>query len=236
MGLDNFKAYNTTLGHASGDTLLRRLAEVLRDSLRESDTLARWGGDQFALLVQDLGDEPAHAARGAEQPQRRDLTISVNVSPVQFRQAGFVDSVREILARSGADPRHLVLEVTESLFLQDPELARDTMLELSALGVRFALDDFGTGYSSLGYLKRLPLDELKIDQSFVRDLLESSADAAIVETIIALADRLGMRVIAEGVETEEQANWLREHGCRRFQGYLYARPAPLEKAMARSGG
>lgn len=155
---------------------------------------------------------------------------------MQFRQAGFVDSVREILVRSGADPRHLVLEVTESLFLQDPEQARDTMLALSAVGVRFALDDFGTGYSSLGYLKRLPLDELKIDQSFVRDLLESSADAAIIETIIALADRLGMRVIAEGVETEEQANWLREHGCRRFQGYLYARPAPLEKAMARSGG
>jgi len=175
-------------------------------------------------------------AQWSDLPTRRDLTISVNVSPVQFRQADFVGMVRELLATTGADPRRLVLEVTESLFLQDPVVARDTMQSLSELGVRFALDDFGTGYSSLGYLKRLPLDELKIDQSFVRDLLESPADAAIVETIIALADRLGMRVIAEGVESEAQAEWLRAHGCRRFQGYLYARPAPLAAGTGRLPG
>lgn len=394
LGLDNFKAYNGTLGHDQGDALLRRLAETMRASLRESDTLARWGGDQFALLVQDQGHDLAHAARGAErlaekllaqvsratasdedrlpltasigitlfhdhqldapaaiqqaelamyeakraggsalrffdramqvavterahleadldralgnhelalhyQPQvnaegatvgleallrwhhpRRGLvspgvfiplaeesgrivsigrwvlesacrqlaawadhpdagrlSIAVNVSPVQFHQADFVDSVREILDATGADPRRLVLEVTETLFLKDPVVARDTMETLSAQGIRFALDDFGTGYSSLSYLKRLPLHQLKIDQSFVRDLLESTADAAIVETIIALADRLGLEVTAEGVEREAEASWLREHGCLHFQGFLYARPVPVGELFppAKSG-
>lgn len=384
LGLDNFKAYNGTLGHNQGDALLRRLAETMRACLRESDILARWGGDQFALLVQHQGHDLAQAARGAERlaeklldqvsrttacdesrfsitasigitlfhddqldaagaiqqaelamyeakrargsalrffdramqvavterthleadldealdnrelelhyqpqvnaegatvgleallrwrhprrglvspgvfiplaeesgrivpigrwvlksacrqlaawaglPERSRLSIAVNVSPVQFHQAEFVASVREILDVTGANPRRLVLEVTETLFLKDPVAARATMEALSALGIRFSLDDFGTGYSSLSYLKRLPLHQLKIDQSFVRDLLDSTADAAIVETIIALADRLGLEVTAEGVEREAQASWLRTHGCHHFQGFLYARPAPV---------
>src|SRR5690554_1948650 len=135
-----------------------------------------------------------YEAKRADHPDAGRLSIAVNVSPVQFHQADFVDSVREVLGATGADPRRLVLEVTETLFFKDPVVARDTMETLSAQGIRFALDDFGTGYSSLSYLKRLPLYQLKIDQSFVRDLLESTADAAIVETIIALADRLGLEV------------------------------------------
>ncbi|MGM0639445.1 MAG: putative bifunctional diguanylate cyclase/phosphodiesterase, partial [Pseudomonadota bacterium] len=164
--------------------------------------------------------------------QRQDLTISVNVSPVQFNHPGFIDDVCLVLSKSGADPTRLILEVTESLFLHDTGATRTIMERLKSLGVQFSLDDFGTGYSSLSYLKGLPLDELKIDQSFVRDLLDSPADAAIVMTIIALAERLNLSVIAEGVETATQRDWLKANGCRRFQGYLFARPQPIESALA----
>ncbi|WP_280546176.1 EAL domain-containing protein [Halomonas sp. 11-S5] len=157
-----------------------------------------------------------------------DLTISVNVSPQQFREADFVEQVLATLARTGARPERLKLEVTESLFVEDRDEARETMRRLREHGVTFALDDFGTGYSSLSYLKRLPLDQLKIDQSFVRDLLEDEASAAIVASIIALSESLQLEVIAEGVETEAQRAWLVAHGCRAFQGYLFSRPVPLE--------
>lgn len=170
-------------------------------------------------------------AEWRHRPELQTLTLSVNVSPAQFNQPGFVDEVCQLLNESGADPTRLLLEVTEGLFLHDPRATRLVMERLNSLGVQFSLDDFGTGYSSLGYLKGLPLDELKIDQSFVRDLLESPADAAIVMTIIALAEKLNLSVIAEGVETVEQRDWLMAHGCRRFQGYLFARPQPIESAL-----
>ncbi|MGS2742335.1 EAL domain-containing protein [Halomonas sp. LS-001] len=156
------------------------------------------------------------------------LTISVNVSSVQFQHSEFVRDVEHILHQTQAPPKRLVLEVTESLLMHDPSRVRLTMLQLRDHGVRFALDDFGTGYSSLSYLKRLPLDELKIDQSFIRELLADKADAAIVETTILLADSLGLSVVAEGVETAEQLVWLKAHGCTRYQGYLLGRPAPIE--------
>jgi len=389
VGLDNFKAYNSTLGHEHGDALLRQIAERVSGFLESEDMLARWGGDQFALLSWQLGTDPEgaalkaqrvadvlllhiracsgkhlkelpvsasvgialfhqadrlaaesvhqaelamyeakrqgggnvrffdtgmqaamverthleadlnhalgrnelvlhyqaqvnetgdmigvesllrwqHAERGMIPPgafiplaeesglivtighwvleaackqlaewrmlqHRQDLTISVNVSPVQFNHPGFIDDVCRALSESGADPARLILEVTESLFLHDPEATRTIMERLNSLGVQFSLDDFGTGYSSLSYLKGLPLDELKIDQSFVRDLLDSPADAAIVMTIIALAERLELSVIAEGVETIAQRDWLKENGCQRFQGYLFARPQPIELALA----
>ena len=168
----------------------------------------------------------------ADDPDTAELTISVNVSPAQFREAGFAERLRATLTRTGAEPSRLKLEVTESLFLHDRDEARETMLSLKELGVTFSLDDFGTGYSSLSYLKRLPLDQLKIDQSFVRDLLEDEASAAIVASTIALSRSLQLEVIAEGVETEAQRAWLTAHGCRSFQGYLFGRPVPVEELEA----
>ncbi|WP_444985726.1 EAL domain-containing protein [Halomonas mongoliensis] len=167
-------------------------------------------------------------AAWAADPARSALSLSVNVSPRQFREPDFVERVLECLETTGAPANRLKLEVTESLFLEGREEARERMLRLREYGVRFSLDDFGTGYSSLAYLKRLPLDQLKIDQSFVCDLLEDEASGAIVASTIALAQRLRLEVVAEGVENEAQRDWLLAHGCRTFQGYLFARPAPLE--------
>ncbi|AWI75892.1 diguanylate cyclase [Parazoarcus communis] len=156
------------------------------------------------------------------------LTLSVNVSARQFRQADFVDLVLSALDRSGANPRCLKLELTESLLLVDAEETIARMAALKAHGVGFSLDDFGTGYSSLSYLKRLPLDQLKIDRSFVRDLLADPNDAAIARAIITLAESLGLSVIAEGVETVEQRDALARQGCLSYQGYYFGRPGPVE--------
>ncbi|CAO1658801.1 Diguanylate cyclase [Halomonas sp. NYA30] len=167
-------------------------------------------------------------AKWSHQATYATLSISVNVSSVQFQQPDFVHDVEALLAETLAPPSRLVLEVTESLLMCEPVRVRNTMLKLRARGVRFALDDFGTGYSSLSYLKRLPLDELKIDQSFIRELLTDKTDAAIVDTTILLAVSLGLTVVAEGVEKKEQLDWLRGHGCYRYQGYLFGRPTPIE--------
>ncbi|MDR5903191.1 EAL domain-containing protein [Halomonas icarae] len=386
LDLDNFKRVNDTLGHRRGDQLLRQVAERLHAVVRETDTLARLGADEFALLVQGLGECFEEAAKDAEEvalkllsalqapqvldgeplvvtgslgvtlfhehevdldgilqqadtalfqakvagrdtlsffdpeiqarlqararlesdlrqalprgefqlyyqpqitadgemcgveallrwqhpgrgvvspgefiplaeenrmilaiggwalesacrqlafwaadPERQHLVMAVNVSPVQFREDDFVEQVLAILDATRAPARRLKLEVTESLFMEERDDARAKMLRLSERGVRFSLDDFGTGYSSLSYLKRLPLAQLKIDQSFVRDLLEDQTSAAIVISIISLARSLELDVIAEGGETEAQRDWLTTHGCTRFQGYLFSRPQPLER-------
>jgi diguanylate cyclase (GGDEF)-like protein/PAS domain S-box-containing protein len=161
----------------------------------------------------------------SDNPALQRLTIAVNVSARQFRDPGFVAGVIEVLDTTGADPQQLKLELTESLFLDDIEETIARMTALKARGVGFSLDDFGTGYSSLAYLKRLPLDQLKIDQSFVRDVLTDANDAAIARTVVALAQSLGLTVIAEGVETEAQRRFLEAHGCHAYQGYLFSRPA-----------
>ena len=150
--------------------------------------------------------------------------MAVNVSSRQFRNNSFVDDVARALAFNEAPAHLLKLELTESLLVEDMDDAISTMTALRQLGVLFALDDFGTGYSSLSYLKRMPLQQLKIDQSFVRDLLTDPNDAAIVETIIALSRSLGLEVIAEGVETAEQHELLLKAGCMAFQGYLFGKP------------
>jgi diguanylate cyclase (GGDEF)-like protein/PAS domain S-box-containing protein len=166
-------------------------------------------------------------ARWALQPPFADLSIAVNVSARQLRQPGFVDEVAAVLGQYGAVARRLKLEITESLLVDDTEATIATMHSLKALGVGFSLDDFGTGYSSLSYLKRLPLDQLKIDRSFVSDVLSDASDAAIAQTILALGRCLCLNVLAEGVETAEQHAFLMEHGCDGFQGYLFSRPVPL---------
>jgi diguanylate cyclase (GGDEF)-like protein/PAS domain S-box-containing protein len=169
----------------------------------------------------------ATLAAWSADPVRNGWTLAVNLSARQLRQSDFVPEVQLLLQRLGVRPDRLKLELTESLLLHDIEDTVVKMGQLAELGVRFALDDFGTGYSSLSYLKRLPLSQLKIDQSFVRDLLTDPNDAAIAHTILQLASSLEMDVVAEGVETEGQRERLAAMGCQAFQGYLFGRPGPL---------
>lgn len=383
LDLDRFRAVNETRGHDSGDRLLERVAARLRGALGEADTLAHPGGDEFAVILEDLsrdrdtalgdlnaagqaliealarpftlddgphrvtasigavlfsqGDRPDRLLQGAElalydakaaggnrlrffdpamqakvdhrvrreqdlrralqaddqlalhlQPQidaggqitgmealvrwhhpeegwippgdfipvaeasdliialgdhilalacrqlarwaeqDRTLVLAVNISPRQFLHPEFAGRLIRLMEAHGLDPTRLELEITESLLIQDTRITVDHMTALGQRGVRFALDDFGTGYASLAYLKRLPLDRLKIDQGFVRDLLEDPNDDAIVATILALGDSLGLEVIAEGVETPDQHRRLQVLGCAHFQGYLFGRPAPAK--------
>jgi diguanylate cyclase (GGDEF)-like protein/PAS domain S-box-containing protein len=195
---------------------------------------------QFIPLAEDTGlivpiglwalqTACAQLAAWQQDASMRDLTLAVNVSARQFRQPDFVAQVQRALKESGAKPSLLKLELTESTVLENVEDTISKMLELKLLGVSFSMDDFGTGYSSLQYLKRLPLDQVKIDRSFVRDITSDPDDAAIVQTIIAMSEALELNVIAEGVETEAQRDFLDRHGCRAFQGYLFSKPVPLEQ-------
>ncbi len=168
-------------------------------------------------------------ATWANQPAAAQLTLAVNVSACQFSRADFVDQVLKIVSRTGANPHRLKLELTESLLIDKVDEVIAKMTALKAHGIGFSLDDFGTGYSSLAYLRRLPLDQLKIDQSFVRDLLVDPNSVAIAKTIIVLSQAMGLSVIAEGVETEMQRVVLDSLGCHAFQGYLFSRPLPVEK-------
>ncbi len=381
IDLDNFKEVNDAWGHVQGDQLLLEVAARLQTCVREADTIARFGGDEFVILLQTLGSDPAEAAANAETvyhkiaallaepfqsqslqfranasvginlfgqlpttvdevirhadlamyqaknagkntyrffdsdmqkmvderawmgnelrhavqrqqlslhyqaqfdvqqgligaeallrwsfpgrslvppevfiplaeqigvireldrwvlgvaclelarwatiPAMAHLVMAVNVSSQQFQLAGFVDAVFDVLFRTGARPDRLKLELTESVLIQDLPGVRRSMAMLKAHGVGFALDDFGTGYSSLKYLKQLALDQLKIDKSFVADVMTDSHDSAIARTIVTLGHSLGLQVIAEGVETVAQRDFLISIGCHIFQGYLYSEP------------
>lgn len=384
LDLDNFKTINETLGPDMGDRLLREVAKRLRGCVPEDDTLARHGGDEFVVVLKDLGVNPKEAAARAEEVAQRilaavrqpfdidgqashtalsvgiaifrgvsesadellkrsdlamyeakaagrdtlrffdpqmqaavseraaleadmragleagqfelfyqpkmdrgritgaealvrwrhpdkgfispaefiplaeqsglilrlgewvlrsacqrlaqwsghavlgQLSVAVNVSPRQFHESAFVPQVLKALASTGADARRLRLELTEGLLLQDVEDTIAKMVQLRGYGVGFSLDDFGTGYSSLAYLKRLPLHELKIDQSFVRDVLTDPNDAVIARTIVALGTSLGLQVVAEGVETQAQRDFLERNGCQAWQGYLLSPPLQVE--------
>ncbi len=162
-------------------------------------------------------------------PRTRPLQMAVNVSARQFHQPDFVATVHHSLDSSGIDPARLKLELTESVVLENIDAVISRMQQLNALGVRFCLDDFGTGYSSLSYLKRLPLDQVKIDQSFVRDVTEDQNDAAIVRAIMAMSQSLGLQVIAEGVETQAQRDFLLQNACLAYQGFLFSKPIPIEE-------
>ena len=169
----------------------------------------------------------AQLAVWANRSEMAHLRLAVNVSVRQFRQGNFVDQVLGTLEKTGGSPQKLKLEMTESLLVDDVENVIHKMAALKVQGIGFSLDDFGTGYSSLAYLKRLPLDQLKIDQSFVRDVLTDPNDASIACTIVALGQSLGLAVIAEGVETEAQRDFLASNGCLTYQGYFFSRPLPL---------
>ncbi|WP_218565874.1 EAL domain-containing protein [Pseudomonas sp. o96-267] len=219
-----------------------------RGELLGAEALVRWQHPQRGLvppgefiplaestgLILPMGRWILHTAcqqlaSWANDPQRAELTVAINVSARQFHHPDFVTDVLSALQKTGANPHKLELELTESQLVQDIEALINKMGQLRAYGVRFSLDDFGTGYSSLSYLKRLPLDQLKIDRSFVRDLLDNASDTAIVRTILALGQALELRVIAEGVESQAQRDALLSLGCRHFQGYLYGVPQPAEQ-------
>jgi EAL domain-containing protein (putative c-di-GMP-specific phosphodiesterase class I) len=153
----------------------------------------------------------------------------VNLSARQFQQSDLVSTVAEVLDQSGIKPWSLELEITESNAMQNAEVTIHTLRELKALGVRISMDDFGTGYSSLNYLKRFPIDTLKLDQSFVREVNTDRRDAAIVSAVISMAHNLDLKVVAEGVETEEQFAFLHQQRCDRIQGFLFSAPMPADE-------
>jgi EAL domain-containing protein (putative c-di-GMP-specific phosphodiesterase class I) len=188
-------------------------------------------------LILPLGDWVLEAAckqivAWEQHEEMARISIAVNISAHQFRQANFVEQVLAVIERTGAHPGKLKMELTETMLLEDPEDVIAKMKRLKSHGLRFSMDDFGTGYSSLAYLKRLPLDELKIDRAFVRDILSDIASCAIAQTIISLGTTMGLSVIAEGVETEQQRELLIRLGCHSFQGYLFNQPLTIKEVEA----
>jgi len=217
-----------------------------KDKLIGAEALLRWNHPDKGMvtpgmfivtaehtgLIEPIGDWVLKAA--CEQLARlgdTELSISVNVSPRQFRSNSFIDKLKKVLTETGARANQLKLEITEGMVIDDIEKTIKTMHALKSLGISFSVDDFGTGYSSLAYLNRLPVDELKIDQSFVRDISNSSENAVIVETIILMAKQLNLNIIAEGVETREELEYLRTKGCSNFQGFYFARPEPFSQLL-----
>jgi EAL domain-containing protein (putative c-di-GMP-specific phosphodiesterase class I) len=185
-------------------------------------------------LILSLGDWVLETAckqitAWAARKSTAHLTVAVNISARQLLNPDFVRNVRATLDRTGANPQNLKLELTESMFVDDLEDVVAKMTALKSHGLRFSLDDFGMGYSSLGYLRRLPLDQLKIDQEFVRDILADASSSAIAQSIISLSKAMGLSVIAEGVETEAQRDFLARLGCHAYQGFLFSGPLPPEE-------
>ncbi|XLX39104.1 putative bifunctional diguanylate cyclase/phosphodiesterase [Ectopseudomonas mendocina] len=179
--------------------------------------IGQWVLEQTAARLRQWQDDPLYS----------DLSLAVNISQKQFGQASFVAEILGLIERHDIDAQHLELELTETLIVRDMEDLTRKMSALVERGVRFSLDDFGTGFSSLSHLKRLPLSKLKIDRSFICDVLTDANSETIVRTVIALGQSMGMTVIAEGVETEAQRDFLADNGCLRYQGYLFGRPMPL---------
>jgi EAL domain-containing protein (putative c-di-GMP-specific phosphodiesterase class I) len=229
----------------TNDFLLYYQPQVDRGNLVGAEALLRWKHPQRGFLspgefiplaeetglILPLGNWVLDAAckQIAAWAHRKDaahITIAVNISARQLRDPDFVKNVLTTLDRTGADPKNLKLELTESMFVDDVEAVIAKMKELKSHGLTFSLDDFGTGYSSLAYLRRLPLDQLKIDQAFVRDILVDASSGAIAQSIISLSRAMGLSVIAEGVETEAQREFLAQLGCHLYQGYLFSRPVP----------
>ncbi len=246
-------ALESDLGQAiqAAQFVLHYQAQVVRDGeIVGVEALVRWqhplrglvSPAEFIPLAEETGlilplgrwvleTACQQIADWAGQAETAHLSVAVNVSALQVHQDDFVEQVLELLQRSGAPAQRLKLELTESLLLNDLDTVISKMMRLKAMGVGFSLDDFGTGYSSLSYLKRLPLDQLKIDQGFIRDILVDPNDAAIAKMVIVLGETLGLSVIAEGVECVAQKDFLAQIGCHAYQGYLFSRPLPLAGFM-----
>ena len=221
----------TSDGHVFGAEALLRWHHPKRGLVSPAEFIpvAEQTGLIAPLGTWVLGTACTQLAQWSQQAHMAHLTLAVNVSAHQFGQASFVEQVQTTAARTGANPKLLKVELTESMLAHDIE---DIILKMHALreiGVGTSLDDFGTGYSSLSYLKRLPLDQLKIDQSFVRDVMANGNDASIAKTIINLGKDLHFTVIAEGVETQGQRDFLMANDCHRFQGYLYSKPVAAQQ-------
>lgn len=237
-----------TLEGAKGEFLLHYQPQVSlkTGTVTGVEALLRWRHPEFGLVspttfipiaeetgqIVPIGERALRTACAQAMAWHRlglSMRVSVNLSARQFLDSTLVETVKRVLAETRLDPRLLELEVTESILIRRGEGVGEALRDLKATGLSLAIDDFGTGYSSLGYLKRLPIDRLKVDQSFVRDIATDKDDATIVATVIALAHGLGMKVIAEGVETTKQLAFLREHGCDEVQGFLLGRPIPAEE-------
>jgi diguanylate cyclase (GGDEF)-like protein len=199
--------------------------------------------EEIGFIIQ-VGEWALREACDAARNWPDHIRIAVNLSPIQFRNPGFVQIVVSALAASGLTPERLELEITEGMLLQDNEATLSTLFQLRALGVRIAMDDFGTGYSSLSYLQSFPFDKIKIDRSFVKDIVDGVGSLNIVRAVAAMANGLGMTTTAEGVETKEQLDTVRAEGCTEMQGFLFSRPLPLAdlelllrtSSEARAGG
>ncbi|MGK7346095.1 MAG: putative bifunctional diguanylate cyclase/phosphodiesterase [Candidatus Nitrospinota bacterium M3_3B_026] len=209
-----------------------------------AEALIRWMRQEYGVVPPDkfipLAEEtglilqigkwviPTACAQAGEWREAgyEDVSVAVNISARRFQQKGLDEIVEAALKKTGLPPENLELEITESVVMSDVQVAIETLRTVSVMGVRLAVDDFGTGYSSLGYLKKFPIDSLKIDKSFVQDITEEPDDAAIVATIISMAKNMGLKVVAEGVETAEQLAFLKERGCDEAQGYYFSRPVP----------
>lgn len=234
-------------GIGGGEFVLYYQPQVEAGKLAGAEALVRWKHPQRGMLAPGafiklaeetrlilplgrwiLEEACAQIVAWEERIQPARLTVGVNISPLQLAHPDFVETVLQALEKTGANPRLLALELTESMLVDRAEDVTAEMTALRERGVRFSIDDFGTGYSSLAYLKRLPLDQLKIDRSFVRDIPRNISSTAIVQTVITLSMVLGLSVIAEGVETEEQRALLDDMGCHAFQGYLFGKPMPSE--------
>ncbi len=232
LALDQFSLYYQiqvdAAGHAIGAEALLHWEHPQRGPVPPAEFIPLAEESDLILSIGRWVLEAACAQlkRWETHAYTRELRLAINVSARQFRDTGFVSQVQELLDSNGIDPARLKLEITESMLLDKVDQVIDTLRQLKSLGVSFSMDDFGTGYSSLQYLKQLPLDELKIDQSFVRAIASDGNDEAIVRTIIAMAQTLGMNTIAEGVETELQRRFLTAMGCTNYQGFLFGKPIP----------
>jgi diguanylate cyclase (GGDEF)-like protein len=243
--LQQEKALRKALARGEFEVYYQPQFELASDTLFGLEALVRWHHPKLGMIRPDLFIPNAEgssvivligelvmekACRQLVRWQARGLPklrVSVNLSARQFHETDLLKRARSVLDATGLDPETLEFEITESVAMDDAERSTEIMQRLRDVGIRFCLDDFGTGYSSLGYLKRFPIDTLKIDQSFVRDVLTKPDDATIVRTVIAMAHNLGLDVCAEGTETKEQLEFLRRNTCDRVQGYYYSRPVPV---------
>jgi diguanylate cyclase (GGDEF)-like protein/PAS domain S-box-containing protein len=216
---------NLTTGKADGFEALARWQHPVRGMVMPAEFIAV---AEASGLILELGERILRQACREASTWQPPLRLSVNISPIQFASGDLADTVAQVLADSGFDPARLELEITEGVLTQDPAAALIMLERIRATGVKIVLDDFGTGYSSLSYFRQFPFDKIKIDRSFVAEMLESKRALSIVQAVISLAHGLDLEVVAEGVETEAQLALLAAKGCTHAQGYLLGRPMPIE--------